>query len=140
MIVRKDDNGLIARRTFNDLRRSILISLVSGQKTVNQISRHTKINWRSVVIHIKYLVEKGLIKNVVNSPYVKIYELSDIGKEFIALLGINLEKSADKKFTIQGSTNQKSTSQEFIIQKYTNQKSTPRKGKKVIKIQKVNES
>ena len=90
MIVRRDDNGLIVRRTFHDLRRVILISLVSGQKTVNQVSRSTKINWRSVVIHLNYLVEKGLVRNLVNSPYVKIFELSETGKEFIALLGLDL--------------------------------------------------
>ena len=119
MIVRRQD-GLIARRTFSDLRRAILISLASGQKTVNQISRHTKINWRSVVIHINYLVEKGLIKNVVNSPYVKIFELSETGKEFIALLGIDLEKPTAKKYSTK----------EYTIQI----------GKKRLRIQKVNES
>ncbi|MBT4823880.1 hypothetical protein HN695_00755 [Candidatus Woesearchaeota archaeon] len=97
MIVRRDDNGLIVRRTFHDLRRVILISLVSGQKTVNQVSRSTKINWRSVVIHLNYLVEKGLVRNLVNSPYVKIFELSETGKEFIALLGLDLEKSANQE-------------------------------------------
>jgi predicted transcriptional regulator len=97
LIVRRDDNGLIVRRTFHDLRRVILISLVSGQKTVNQVSRSTKINWRSVVIHLNYLVEKGLVRNLVNSPYVKIFELSETGKEFIALLGLDLEKSANQE-------------------------------------------
>jgi predicted transcriptional regulator len=70
----------ISRRTFSTLRNSIMLALSKGTKTINQISTETGINWRTVELHLTYLVGKGLAKEVFNSSYVRIYALTELGK------------------------------------------------------------
>ncbi|MBI4449057.1 ArsR family transcriptional regulator [Candidatus Woesearchaeota archaeon] len=65
-----------AKRTFADLRKSILECLRDGRKTVNDISTKTGINWKTVDNHLIYLCGKGLVHKVFDSPYVKIFELA----------------------------------------------------------------
>jgi DNA-binding transcriptional ArsR family regulator len=77
------------KRTFKNIRESILICLASGQNTVNKISAHTSINWRSVEHHLAYLVGRGLVNNVLDSRFVRIFELSDLGRQYVRRLGIN---------------------------------------------------
>ncbi len=92
--IRKNSNG---KRTFKHLREMILISLSSGKKTINQISYEIRINWKSVELHLTYLNGKGLVNNVLDSEYAKIYELSDLGKEYIKSIGIiPMEEKDDK--------------------------------------------
>ena len=71
------------KRTFSDLRTEILKSLARGQKTVNKISSETGINWKTVDNHLIYLIGKGLVSVVFSSPYVKIFEISEKGKQKI---------------------------------------------------------
>ncbi len=75
--------GEPVKRTFDKIRTNMLICLSKGQKTLNQISKETGINWKTVDNHIVYLVGRGLVTEVFKSSYVRIYELSDEGKEFL---------------------------------------------------------
>jgi len=76
------------KRTFKDIRELILISLSSGSQTINQISYQTKINWKTVDLHLIYLFGKGFVKKVLSTQYVRIYALSDLGKEYVRSIGI----------------------------------------------------
>jgi predicted transcriptional regulator len=81
----KRGNG---KRTFKDLRVSILICLASGKHTINEISYKTKINWKTAELHLTYLVGRRLVHEVVSSKYVRIFELSEDGKTYVRSLGI----------------------------------------------------
>ena len=69
------------KRTFDILRKKILHAMKEGQKTVNQISTESGINWKTVDRHIVHLIGKGFVSIVFESRYVKIYELSEKGSE-----------------------------------------------------------
>ena len=85
------------KRTFTEIRNYILLSLASGQKTINQISVEAKVNWRTVDNHLVYLMGKTLAKEVFSSSYVRIFELTAFGKDYLRKnLGKNIRIS-DKK-------------------------------------------
>ena len=71
------------KRTFIEIRNSILLCLAEGQKTINQISVETQINWRTVDRHLVYLIGKGWVKEVFRSSYVRILELTAFGKDYL---------------------------------------------------------
>ena len=73
----------VTKRTFVDIRNSILLSLASGQKTINQISSETEINWRTVDNHLVYLMGKLLVREAFTSSYVRIFELTAFGKDYL---------------------------------------------------------
>ena len=72
---------MATKRTFSDLRKIILESLIHGKKTVNQISSDSGINWKTVDNHLIWLTGKGYVQIVFSSPYVKIFEITEKGKE-----------------------------------------------------------
>jgi len=76
------------KRTFDLLRLMILISLKEKPLTINQISRKTGINWRTVDNHITYLLGSCLLKQVMFCDYVKIVEITPAG---LAHIESNLE-------------------------------------------------
>jgi predicted transcriptional regulator len=76
-------NGFSQKRTFIDIRNSILLSLASGQKTINQISSETQINWKTVERHLIYLIGKGWVREVFSSAYVRVFELTAFGKDYL---------------------------------------------------------
>lgn len=65
------------------MRNSILLSLAEGQKTINQISIDTGINWKTVDNHLVHLMGKLLVKEVFTSPYARIFELTAFGKDYL---------------------------------------------------------
>ncbi|MBI2657673.1 ArsR family transcriptional regulator [Candidatus Woesearchaeota archaeon] len=71
------------KRTFIEIRNSILLCLAEGQKTINQISSETGINWRTVDRHLTYLIGKGWAREVFSSSYVRILELTAFGKDYV---------------------------------------------------------
>ena len=75
--------GIPVKRRFIDLRSSILLSLASGQKTINQMSVETQINWRTVERHLTYLIGKGWAREVFSSAYVRIFELTAFGSDYL---------------------------------------------------------
>ena len=69
------------KRTFSELRHIILMVLLSGQQTTNQLSIKTEINWRTVEAHLTFLIGKGLVTEVLKSEYVRIFKLTDAGQQ-----------------------------------------------------------
>ena len=59
------------------------MSLAPGQKTINQISSETEINWKTVENHLVHLVGKSLVREAFTSSYVRIFELTAFGKDHI---------------------------------------------------------
>ena len=75
--------GAPIKRRFIEIRNYILLSLASGQKTINQISSETQINWRTVERHLIYLIGKGWVREAFSSAYVRIFELSAFGRDYL---------------------------------------------------------
>lgn len=69
------------KRRFSELRHLILQTIASGQKTVNQLSTETGINWKTVDNHLIFLAGKGYVREVFVSSYVKIFEITDRGRK-----------------------------------------------------------
>ena len=96
-------NGFAAKRTFIKIRDSILLSLASGQKTINQISSETTINWKTVERHLIYLIGKGWAREVFSSAYLRVFELTAFGKDYVRKsVSKNVRISDDKIFRISG--------------------------------------
>ena len=94
-------NGYSQKRTFIDLRNSILLCLASGQKTINQISGESKINWKTVERHLIYLIGKGWVHEVFSSAYLRIFELTAFGKDYLRKnVSKNVRISDDKIFRV----------------------------------------
>lgn len=75
--------GYTIKRTFIQIRNSILLSLAQGQKTINNISNETQINWKTVERHLTYLIGKGWVREAFSSAYVRIFELTAFGKDYL---------------------------------------------------------
>lgn len=71
------------KRTFEEIRRDILKSLSGGQNTINHISNQTSINWKTVDNHLIHLIGRGLVIEVFSSEYVRIFELTEEGKDYV---------------------------------------------------------
>jgi predicted transcriptional regulator len=71
------------KRTFSKLRENILITLAEDKKTINEISRKADINWRTVESHLNYLSGRGLVNEAFSSDYVRIFEITPEGEEYI---------------------------------------------------------
>ncbi len=82
----------IAKRSFNMIRALILFSLIEKERTINQISQNTSINWKTVENHLTYLLGRGLIREVHSSEYVRIVELTEKGKAAASILKNRLTK------------------------------------------------
>ena len=68
------------KRKFGEIRGKLFKSLVPGQRTLNDLAKRSGVNWKTTDRHITYLIGKGLVREVLSTPYVRIYELSDKGK------------------------------------------------------------
>ena len=73
------------KRTFKELRQHILSVLLKGRKTVNQLSKDTGINWKTVDNHLIWLKGRGFVREVFSSSYVKIFEISEAGRSSLGL-------------------------------------------------------
>lgn len=71
------------KRTFIEIRKDILKCLSQGQNTINNISNQTGINWKTVDNHLVYLMGRGLVDEVFSSEYVRIFELTEAGKDYV---------------------------------------------------------
>ena len=85
------------KRTFRELRFIILLTLLSGQQTTNQISIKTSINWRTVESHLTFLVGKGLVNEVFKSEYVRIFKLTEQGEKHASILMEQEKKTGEEK-------------------------------------------
>lgn len=86
------------RRSFDWIRNEILSVLAMGRVTVNEISKKTEINWKTVDNHLVYLCGRGWAAKVFDSPSIKIFELTDEGREHIER---TRRREASLKTTIQ---------------------------------------
>jgi predicted transcriptional regulator len=73
------------RKTFEQIRFLILSSLIEKRKTINNIANNININWKTVEAHLTYLIGKGYVKEVFSSEYVRIFEITDKGRNSITL-------------------------------------------------------
>ena len=89
------------KRTFSELRHIILMMLLSGQQTTNQISIKTGINWRTVEAHLTFLIGKGLVTEVLKSEYVRIFKLTDAGMQHASCLVQQHQEEAGKMEKIE---------------------------------------
>ncbi len=71
------------KRNFVEIRRTLLEHLTEGKTTINELSKKSGINWKTTSKHLIFLVGKGLARIIVDTEYVKIYELSEKGKEMM---------------------------------------------------------
>lgn len=81
-ITLKKTNGGNGKRTFLAIRLMILSSLLNKRKTINQIAKEIGVNWRTVEKHLTYLVGKRRVKEVFSSRYVRIFELTNLGRSY----------------------------------------------------------
>lgn len=63
------------------MRHVLLKALAVGQKTVNQLGKDAGVNWKTADNHLIHLIGRGFVKPVFISPYVKIYEITDAGRQ-----------------------------------------------------------
>lgn len=95
--------GFSLKRRFIDIRNSILLSLASGQKTINQISSESQVNWKTVERHLIYLIGRGWVREVFSSAYLRVFELTAFGKDYLRK---NVSKSVrisdNKIFRVSG--------------------------------------
>ncbi|RJQ19967.1 hypothetical protein C4580_04755 [Candidatus Woesearchaeota archaeon] len=61
------------RKTYREIRQLILDAFDSGERTVNDIAQTTGLTWRTVNLHLIYLLGTQKIEPVFISSYVKIY-------------------------------------------------------------------
>ena len=68
------------KRTFEVIRDLILVTINLDKKTINQISSESGINWRTVEKHLTYLLGKKFVAEIFSSEYVRIFELTEYGR------------------------------------------------------------
>ena len=73
----------MAKRTFQELRNLILIQLYRSKKTINELANDAGVNWKTTELHLTYLVGKGLVTEVFASPYARIFEITEKGKQLV---------------------------------------------------------
>ena len=86
------------KRTFRELRQIILIRLLSGQQTTNELSINTGINWKTAEAHLTFLIGKGFVNEVLKSAYVRIFKLTPLGEEHADFL---LKTDSTKKVQLK---------------------------------------
>lgn len=74
------------KRTFAQIRDLILVSLAKGKMTINQVSTDSGINWRTVEKHLTFLIGKKMVQELFSSEYVRIFELTEQGREYVVQL------------------------------------------------------
>ena len=67
------------------LRKLILAELSNGNRTINQISVNTGINWRTVEAHLEFLAAQGDAAELLNSEYVRIFAITRQGAEKLGI-------------------------------------------------------
>ncbi len=85
----------MSKRTFVEIRRNLLSSMKNGKKTINQLASVAGVNWKTTQRHLIFLMGKGFVHEVFSSPYVKIYDLTDKGKEVIKKVEGNNEEEKE---------------------------------------------
>ena len=74
------------KRNFKEIRDLLLLELNGSRKTINQLAQNSGVNWKTTQHHLVYLLGKGMVKEVFSSPYVRIFELTDTGEEYVGII------------------------------------------------------
>ena len=74
------------KRPFSIIRNTILLELLKGDRTINQIAVNTNINWKTVENHLTYLLGKRFVQEIFSSRFVRIFSMSPHGKLHITAL------------------------------------------------------
>ena len=70
------------KRRFDEIRIMILKTLAENRKqTMNELAVNSGLCWRTVKTHIIYLKGKGFAKEILSTPYVRIFEITEKGEE-----------------------------------------------------------
>ncbi len=75
-----------SKRTFSEIRDLILVTLAKGKMTLNHIATESGVNWRTVEKHITYMIGKKLVQELFSSEYIRIFELTEQGRKYVAEL------------------------------------------------------
>ena len=89
------------KRTFNVIRDIIVLTIGDEKKTINQISTDSGVNWRTVEKHLTFLIGKKLVSEIFSSEYVRIFELTNNGREHAGII----KKENRDKYLIKESIN-----------------------------------
>ena len=79
--VRKNVTG---KRKFSEIRHALLFSLTRGQKNIHELADAAGVNWRTTRNHLIYLIGMGYVREVINTPQVRIFEITQFGMEALA--------------------------------------------------------
>lgn len=85
------------RRTFEELRLAILQCLAKQQMTINQLATYAGINWKTVENHLTHLLGKGFVREVFKSNYVRIFETTPLGKEYLITAKSQIQNQIQRK-------------------------------------------
>jgi predicted transcriptional regulator len=81
------------KRTFKEIRLLMLKELAKEQKTISDLAKTAGVNWKTTQKHLVYFVGMGFAKEVFNSPYVRIFEITEKGEDHLKK---NLETTEKK--------------------------------------------
>jgi len=99
------------KRTFDLIRHILLLELSKGEKTINQLSVKSGINWKTVEKHLVYLMGRKWVTEIFNSRFVRIFGITKQGIEHLAELKSrkaleNVDKKDDKYYYSNHISNQ----------------------------------
>jgi DNA-binding transcriptional ArsR family regulator len=89
------------KRTFNNIREKILLTLSEEKRTINDISKKSQINWRTVENHLTYLSGRGLVNEAFSSEYVRLFEITAEGEEHIRKVNGDSEQKPEQRRIIK---------------------------------------
>ena len=69
------------KRRYSELRGILLNSLKNGEKTINELSKTSGINWKTCDNHLIWLVGMEWVEEVFSSRYVRIFKITEKGRE-----------------------------------------------------------
>jgi len=113
------------KRTFSYLRHLILIALLKGPQTINQISINSGINWKTAENHLTHLTGKGLIALLYQTPYLKIYQLTDKGKQYLDFVKQKYQKSHIHHVDFENAESLNTLEKEFALLCHINSNGYP---------------
>ena len=76
----------MTKRNFKEIRDLLLLELSGSRKTINQLAQDSGVNWKTTQHHLVYLIGKQMVKEVFSSPYVRIFELTELGEDYVDML------------------------------------------------------
>lgn len=76
-----EKSSIQKKRSYKEIRLNLLKTLEKGQQTLNEVSKNSNINWRTCNNHLIHLIGLGLSEEIFSSPYVRIFKITEKGKE-----------------------------------------------------------